>query len=207
MNIALASRNKNKIEELKKIIETDVIAGTGVSVNILTPDNFPECEEVEEDGDTFEANALKKAVYTSKCTGMTAIADDSGLEVDALNGAPGVLSARYAGESADDIANLEKLLNEMKGVPPEKRSARFVCCIALASGDDVKTFFGSVEGSIGMAPKGKKGFGYDPVFYPEGYDRTFAEMSDDEKNALSHRGKALRKLQEYLSEKLNKGGQ
>ncbi|GBD96024.1 MAG TPA: XTP/dITP diphosphatase [Nitrospirae bacterium] len=207
MNIVLASRNKKKVEELRKIMETDVLPGTGLSVNILTPDNFPECEEVEEDGDTFEANALKKAVYTSKCTGMTAIADDSGLEVDALNGAPGVLSARYAGESADDIANLEKLLNEMKGVPPEKRSARFVCCIALASGDDVKTFFGSVEGSIGMAPKGKKGFGYDPVFYPEGYDRTFAEMSDDEKNALSHRGKALRKLQEYLSEKLNKGGQ
>ena len=206
MNIALASRNKNKIEELKKIIETDVIAGTGVSVNILTPDNFPECEEVEEDGDTFEANALKKALYISKCAGMTAIADDSGLEVDALNGAPGVFSARYAGESADDIANLEKLLDEMKGVPPEKRSARFVCCIALASGDDVKTFFGSVEGGIGTAPKGKKGFGYDPVFYPRGYDRTFAEMSDDEKNALSHRGKALRKLQEYLSEKLNKGG-
>ncbi|HDH04668.1 MAG TPA: XTP/dITP diphosphatase [Nitrospirae bacterium] len=206
MNIALASRNKNKIEELKKIIETDVIAGTGVSVNILTPDNFPECEEVEEDGDTFEANALKKALYISKCAGMTAIADDSGLEVDALNGAPGVFSARYAGESADDIANLEKLLNEMKGVPPEKRSARFVCCIALASGDDVKTFFGSVEGGIGTAPKGKGGFGYDPVFYPKGYDRTFAEMSDDEKNALSHRGAALRKLKEYLSEKLNNGG-
>ncbi|MBI5099048.1 MAG: XTP/dITP diphosphatase [Nitrospirae bacterium] len=198
MDIVLATRNKKKIEEIKKIMSKVI---SGADINIYTPDDFPQCLEVEEDGDTFEANAVKKAVYISKCTGMTAIADDSGLEVYALNGAPGVFSARYAGESADDRANCEKLLHEMSGFPDEKRKARFVCCIAVASGDDVKTFFGYAEGKIGKVPRGKKGFGYDPLFYPEGHSRTFAEMSDEEKNALSHRGKALNKLQEYLKEK------
>jgi XTP/dITP diphosphohydrolase len=173
---------------------------SGTDINILTPDDFPQCLEVEEDGNTFEANAVKKAVYISKCTGMTAIADDSGLEVDALNGSPGVFSARYAGESADDGANCEKLLYEMRGLPDEKRKASFACCIAVASGDDVKTFLGYSEGKIGTELRGKKGFGYDPLFYPEGHSRTFAEMTDDEKNALSHRGKALKELQKYLKE-------
>jgi XTP/dITP diphosphohydrolase len=198
MEIVLASRNKKKVEELRKIMEAAIAAETDVSVNILTPDAFPECGDVEEDGDTFEANAVKKAVYISKCSGLTAIADDSGLEVDALDGAPGVYSARYAGEPPDDMANNRKLLDEMEGVPEGKRAARFVCCIALASGDDVKTFMGYVEGKIGKENRGENGFGYDPVFYPEGCDRTFAEMSDDGKNALSHRGRALKALQDYL---------
>jgi XTP/dITP diphosphohydrolase len=196
MNIVLATRNKKKAEEMNRIL-----AGTGVSFQILTIDDFPECQDVKEDGDTFEANAVKKAVYISECTKATAIADDSGLEVDALNGAPGIFSARYAGESADDEANQRKLLNEMKEVPYEKRSARFVCCIAIASKGEVKTFLGYVEGRIGTEPRGRKGFGYDPVFYPQGYDRTFAEMSNDEKNAISHRGRAIRELQKYLSVK------
>ncbi len=195
MNIVLATRNKKKAEEMKKIIEQ----GTRPSVNIFTLNDFPGCPDVEEDGRTFEENAVKKAVHTARCTGMTAIADDSGLEVDALNGAPGVFSARYAGEPSDDRANLEKLLKEMSHIPDEKRAARFVCCIALASRNEVKTFFGYVEGRIGTKPRGKKGFGYDPVFYPEGYDRSFAEMSDDKKNAISHRYRALKKLQEYLA--------
>jgi XTP/dITP diphosphohydrolase len=195
MNIVLATRNRKKIEEIKKIM-SEVISGADIS--IFTPDDFPECLEVEEDGNTFEANAVKKALYISKCTGMTAIADDSGLEVSALNGAPGVFSARYAGESADDRANCEKLLHEMRDVPAEERKARFVCCIAVAFGDNVKTFFGYAEGKIGMVMRGKTGFGYDPLFYPEGHNRTFAEMSDDEKNSLSHRGKALNKLRDYL---------
>jgi XTP/dITP diphosphohydrolase len=173
---------------------------SGTDIKILTPDDFPQCLEVEEDGKTFEANAVKKAVYISKCTGMTAIADDSGLEVYALNGAPGVFSARYAGESANDSANCEKLLYEMRGLPDERRKARFACCIAVASGDDVRTFVGHAEGKIGTEPIGDKGFGYDPLFYPEGHSRTFAAMSDDEKNALSHRGKALAELQKYLKE-------
>lgn len=196
MNIVLATKNRKKIEEIKKICGV-----MGTASRIYTLDDFPAYQDVVEDGDTFEANAVKKAEYIARCTGMTAVADDSGLEVDALNGEPGVFSARYAGEDADDRSNLEKLLHELKDVPPEKRSARFVCCIAMASRDEVRTFFGYAEGTIGTEPRGENGFGYDPVFYPEGHNRTFAEMSDDEKNALSHRGAALRELQKYLLEK------
>ena len=201
MDIILASRNKKKIRELKKIIEEGIVSQEDRTVNILTPDDFPQCEEVVEDGDTFEANAIKKAVYISKTTGLTAIADDSGIVVDALDGAPGVYSARYAGEASDDMANNRKLLEEMKDVPDEKRTARFACCIALAIDDKVKTFMGHVEGKIGRENRGENGFGYDPLFFPEGHDRTFAEMSDDEKHSMSHRGRALAKLQEYLKGK------
>lgn len=200
MDIILASRNKKKIKELKKIIEEGIVSQEERTVNILTPDDFPQCEEVEEDGETFEANAIKKAVYVSKCSGLTAIADDSGIVVDALDGAPGVYSARYAGEDPDDMANNRKLLDEMKDVPEEKRTARFACCIALASGDEVKTFMGHVEGKIGRENRGENGFGYDPLFFPEGHDRTFAEMTADKKHSMSHRGRALRKLQKHLKE-------
>ncbi len=199
MDIVLASRNKKKIEEMKRIIETSGIAG-GEDVNIVTADTFPACGEVVEDGITFEANAVKKARVIAECSGLTAIADDSGLEVDALDGDPGVYSARYSGESADDRANLEKLLVELNDVPSEKRGARFVCCIAISLRGEVKTFTGYVEGIIAVKPCGDNGFGYDPVFYPEGHDRTFAEMSDDEKNSMSHRGRALEELQNYLTE-------
>ncbi len=195
--IVLATRNKKKIEEIRKIFTM-----MKTVPQLLTVNNFSECREVEEDGETFEANAVKKAQYVAECSGMLAIADDSGLEVDVLEGSPGVFSARYAGESADDRANLEKLLNEMKQVPDDKRNARFVCCIAMAfPRGDVKIFEGYVKGRIGIKPKGENGFGYDPVFYPEGYDKTFAEMSDTEKNVISHRGRALRYLQKYLMEK------
>jgi len=200
MDIILASRNREKIVELKNIIQACGFSGKAALVNIHTPDEFPQCEEVEEDGATFEANAVKKAAYIFKCSGMTAVADDSGLEVAALDGAPGVFSARYAGEEAGDRVNLGKLLNELKSVPDERRGARFVCCIALATQGGIKTFMGYVEGRIGTEPRGAKGFGYDPVFYPEGHDRTFAEMSDEEKSSMSHRGRALRELQTYLKE-------
>ncbi len=194
MNIVLATRNRKKIEEIKSILSV-----MEDPPGILTLDDFPECHEVKEDGETFETNAVKKAVYIAECTGITAIADDSGLEAEALKGAPGILSARYAGESADDRANFEKLLNEMRKVPGKNRNARFVCCIAMAFPDgDVKTFSGYVNGRIGTEPKGKNGFGYDPIFYPENSNRTFAEMNDNEKNSLSHRGMALREFQEYL---------
>ncbi len=204
MDIVLATRNKKKVEEMSRILG-------GVDINILTLDDFPSCPEVEEDKDTFEGNAVKKAVEIAKCTNKIAVADDSGLEVYELNGNPGVRSARYAGEKADDIANIEKLLKGMEGIPDEKRGARFVCYIALAFPDTppvpplikggqggVITFFGFAEGWIGREPKGRMGFGYDPVFFPTGYDRTFAEMTPEEKDALSHRGKALERLREYL---------
>ncbi len=201
MELVLASRNRKKVEELKKIIESCGLAGKDTTVTVRTPDEFPQCGDVEEDGDTFEANAVKKAVYIHECTKMISVADDSGIAADALGGAPGVFSARYAGEHANDQKNLQKLLKEMEGVPPEKRSARFVCCIALATPNGVKTFMGYVEGTIGTGPRGENGFGYDPVFYPTGHNRTFAEMSDQEKNSMSHRGRALEELKKYIKAK------
>ncbi len=192
MNIVLATRNKKKIEEIKRITE-------GIPAAIYTLDDFPDCPDVTEDGKTFEENAVKKAVAVAKHAGMPALADDSGLEVYALNGAPGVVSARYAGGDADDRKNLEKLLSKMRSINDEKRGGRFVCCMALAYPDGkIKTFFGYSEGKIGTEPKGSKGFGYDPIFYPTGHNRTFAEMTDKEKDILSHRGQALEKLHKYL---------
>jgi XTP/dITP diphosphohydrolase len=194
MDIVLATRNKKKIEEIKRIVE-------GMQISLLTLDDFPGCPEVKEDGVTFEENAVKKAIAIAKYTGKCALADDSGLEVYEMKGAPGTLSARYAGEAVDDRKNIERLLYEMHSIANEKRGARFVCCIALASPDgNVRTFLGHVEGRIGKEPKGVNGFGYDPLFYPEGLNRTFAEMPDNEKDTLSHRGRALRGLQRYLTE-------
>jgi XTP/dITP diphosphohydrolase len=194
MDIVLATRNRKKVEEINRITE-------GMGITVLTVDDFPECPEVEEDGTTFEENAIKKAVTVARHTGKAALADDSGLEVYALNGAPGTLSARYAGENADDTKNVEKLLRKMRSV--EDRRAQFVCCIAFAiPNGELKVFHGYAEGSIGTRPEGLRGFGYDPVFYPAGSDRTFAELSDKKKDSLSHRGKALRKFQKYLREKM-----
>lgn len=194
MEIVLATRNKKKIEEIKRIT-------VGMPISILTIDDFPGCPEVQEEGSTFEDNAVKKALTIAKYTGKPSVADDSGLEVYALNGSPGTLSSRYAGAGADDEKNIKKLLHEMHSFADDNRAARFVCCIALAFPDgNVKTFFGYVEGKIGKEPEGSLGFGYDPVFYPEGQSRTFAEMSSDDKDALSHRGKALREFLNYLKE-------
>lgn len=194
MEIVLATRNKKKIEEIRRIT-ADLL------VTILSLDNFPGCPETVEDKETFEGNAIKKAVEVCTCTGKPSLADDSGLEVDALGGAPGVYSARYAGGSGggNDVRNYEKLLHELKNVPEEQRGARFVCCMALAFPDGkVKTFFGYAKGRINLEPKGITGFGYDPVFLPQGFDKTFAEMTGKEKDNLSHRGKALEKLAEFL---------
>lgn len=192
MDIVLATRNKKKIEEIKRITQ-------GLPVNVLSLDDYPDCPEVVEDQDTFEGNAVKKAVEIAQCTGKPALADDSGLEVDALNGVPGVFSARYAGEPTSDVKNFEKLLVELKNVPDAKRGARFVCCMALAFPDgNSKTFFGYAKGRIAHQPRGKTGFGYDPVFFPEGHERTFAEMTGEEKDRLSHRGAALGKVAEFL---------
>jgi XTP/dITP diphosphohydrolase len=193
MNIVLATTNKKKIEEIKKIF-----GPMDTASRIYTLDDFPAMEDVVEDGDTFEANAIKKAKQIASATGMTALADDSGLAVDALDGAPGVYSARYAGEDADDKANNDKLLDALKDIPEEKRGAQFVCCIAFASAEETNTFMGYVKGRIGTEPKGSSGFGYDPLFYPEGSNKTFAEMGKKDKNAISHRANALKELQQYL---------
>ena len=194
MEIVLATRNKKKIEEIRRII-------TDLPITILSLDNFPDCPETVEDKNTFEGNAVKKAVEVCACTGKTALADDSGLEVDALGNAPGVYSARYAGGigNGNDVRNYEKLLRELKNTPDDKRGAQFVCCMALAfPNGEAKTFFGIAKGFIGREPKGTTGFGYDPVFIPKGYKSTFAEMSGEEKDKLSHRGKAIEKLAEFL---------
>ena len=197
MDIVLATKNRNKAEELKRITE-------GMPVSIFTLDDFPGCPETEEDGATFEANAIKKAMAVARYTGKPALADDSGLEVYALGGAPGIYSARYAGAGANDGQNTGKLLSEMRSLVQDKRGARFVCCIALAFPDgNTHIFYGYSEGSIGTEQRGVRGFGYDPVFYSEGYNRTFAEMDEKEKDALSHRGKALQAFSRYLKTLIN----
>ena len=195
MTIVLATTNKKKVEEMKRMF-------AGYKISFLTLNAFPGCPEVIEDGETFRANALKKALAVSKFTGYPAVADDSGLEVVALGGAPGVFSARYAGEKAKDSDNVKKLLQEMRPFSASSgREGRFVCCIAFATPEGkYKTFTGYVRGIIGKRQKGFNGFGYDPIFYPEGLERTFAEMTDQEKDRLSHRGRAMRKFYKYLKE-------
>jgi XTP/dITP diphosphohydrolase len=197
MEIVLATRNRRKAEELRRM-------SASLQVDILTLDDFPGCPEVKEDGSTFRENAMKKALSVSECTGRAALADDSGLEVDALNGAPGTFSARYAGADADDRRNVEKLLQEMAS--KEDRRARFVCCIVLAvPGREPVEFYGFAEGTIGAEPRGDRGFGYDPVFFPAGHIRTFAEMLPEEKDFLSHRGKALREIIAHLKSQIPTG--
>jgi XTP/dITP diphosphohydrolase len=194
MEIVLATRNKKKVEEIRRIT-------ADLPITVLSLDDFPDCPETLEDRDSFEGNAVKKAAEVAICTGKLSLADDSGLEVDALGGAPGVYSARYAPDatSGNDPRNYERLLKDLKNIPPQERGAQFVCCLAMAYPDGrTKTFFGYSRGRIGTEPRGKKGFGYDPVFLPEGFDRTFAEMTAEEKDALSHRGKAIEKLAEFL---------
>jgi XTP/dITP diphosphohydrolase len=188
----LATANPDKAAEI-----TAILSGAGVEVVARPAD----VAEVEETGDTLEENALLKAVAVSAATGRPAIADDTGLAVDALGGAPGVWSARYAGEGATYADNVAKLLAELEGVAPSARTARFetVALAAYPDGTEVVAV-GAVEGVITMAPRGAGGFGYDPVFVPvEGGGRTFAEMSAEEKHALSHRGRAFRELAARLS--------
>ena len=188
MTFAMATHNAHKLEELARILRP-----LGVQV---TPAEY---REVEETGGTFAENARLKAQAACRDTGLPAIADDSGLEVDALGGAPGVYSARYAGEHATDAQRIEKLLREMETVPEEKRTARFVSaiCCAFPDGRTLETE-GVCEGSVARAPSGAGGFGYDPVFCVGG--KTYAEMSAEEKDAVSHRGKALRAFAALLQE-------
>ena len=183
MKILIASRNAHKIQEIREIFDLP-------GVEWVSTAEFPDLHDVVEDGDTFEANAIKKAVELATATGLWALADDSGLEVAALGNAPGVYSARYAGEPCSHANNNAKLLRELAG--QTDRSARFRCVAALSDpAGRVETVSGSCPGRIIDALRGAKGFGYDPLFVPDGHEATFAEMGNEQKNKLSHRGRAL----------------
>jgi XTP/dITP diphosphohydrolase len=189
--LLLATRNSDKTREFEEIL------GDTFDVRDLT--DVAELPAVEETGLTFEANAVLKAVETSKHFHGLVVADDSGLEVDALQGAPGIYSARYAGERATDEDNVAKLLAELDRCDPAPHSARFRCALALAQGGEIlETFDGVVEGTIVSAARGSAGFGYDPVFQPQGFEQTFAELSPAEKNRISHRARAIRALRARL---------
>ncbi|MBR5614488.1 MAG: XTP/dITP diphosphatase [Clostridia bacterium] len=192
MKLILASKNAHKAKEMQAIL--------GEGVELITQDAAG-CGglDVVEDGSTFEENSIKKAVTIMQATGLPTIADDSGLCVDALDGRPGIFTARFAGEDATDDRNIQKLLTELQNVEADKRSARFVCVIALAiPGEEPKTFRGECEGRILTEKHGENGFGYDPVFYLPQFDASMAQVSADEKNSVSHRFNALKLLKEYL---------
>lgn len=190
--LLIGSGNRNKADELARLLE-------GLPWDVRGLNDFGAVEEPEETEETFEGNALLKARHYSACHGVACVADDSGLEVDALDGAPGVYSARYAGPGCSYSDNNHKLIHALGASPAEERRARFVCCAAFAGADGVeKIFRGTVDGTIINAPRGVNGFGYDPVFQPNGESRTFAEMSREEKQAISHRGRAFRAFRDWL---------
>jgi XTP/dITP diphosphohydrolase len=186
MELIIATHNQNKIVEFRRILKP-------LSVAVSSAD----LPEVEETGTTFEENAYLKAVSACRATGLPGVADDSGLLVDALGGAPGIYSARYAGENATDAQRIAKLLEALRDVPAERRTAKFICaiCCVFPNGD-LLTARGECPGSIAFEPRGKDGFGYDPVFLTNG--KTFAELTGEEKDKISHRGKALRLFAEQL---------
>jgi XTP/dITP diphosphohydrolase len=191
--LLVASGNKGKLREFGELLK-------GVVDTILSPADFPGFPEVEEDGDTFEANAIKKALSAAIFTGKPVLADDSGLSVEYLDGRPGVYSARFAGEGASDADNNALLLRELSGVPQGKRGAAFHCVIALCQPDgSCQTFDGSLPGVILEAPRGAGGFGYDPLFLVPEYGQTFSELPLELKNAISHRGRAMQQLKAALS--------
>jgi len=190
--IVIATRNSGKLREIEAILAP-------LGLKILSLRDFPGIPEIIEDGQTFEENAVKKAAAVSRQTGRMAIADDSGLAVDALQGRPGVFSSRYAGEKATDAERYQKLLKEMAGTPLGKRGAAFICTVAVAAPDGkAETVVGQCRGEIALAPKGSHGFGYDPVFYLPEWGKTMAELEPEVKNRISHRALALEKLKQLL---------
>jgi XTP/dITP diphosphohydrolase len=194
VKVLLASNNAHKLTEVRAIL-----AATGIGA--VSPDELGIELDVEEDGDTFEANAEKKAQAFLAVSGLITLADDSGLEVDALGGRPGVLSARYAGPGARDADRIALLLRELAGTPAASRAARFVCVVAIASpGRPVVAIRGECIGSIANEPRGDFGFGYDPIFLVEGRDHTMAELTPDRKSRISHRGRAFRAASVLLSQ-------
>lgn len=185
MELVVATRNQDKLREIRFLLK-------GLPVNVISLDNFKDVPEVKEDGKTLEANAKKKALQVSKFLKTLALADDSGLEIAALGNRPGVYSARFAGKNATYSGNNKKVLELLKGVPAEKRKARFRCLIAVADrGKIVGVAEGRVAGRIISGPRGRAGFGYDPIFIPDGYKKTFAQLGIKRKNRISHRSKAL----------------
>lgn len=198
--VVLATRNAHKVVELREIM-ADLVEELGLEVVGVT--EFPQVDDVVEDGVTFAENATLKAVAVCRATGLPAIADDSGLAVDVLGGSPGIFSARWSGEHGSDRANLDLLLSQLGDVKDEHRAAGFVCAAALAMPDGrVFVREGQVRGTLTRAPRGSNGFGYDPILLVEGDTRTLAEYDNAQKNAISHRGKALRALAADLREVL-----
>jgi XTP/dITP diphosphohydrolase len=203
--VLLATRNAQKLVELRRILASSDISG----VQVLGLDDVPPFPEIPETAATFEGNALAKARDAAAATGLATVADDSGLEVDALNGMPGVLSARWAGRHGDDAANLQLVLDQLADVPEDRRGAAFVCAAALAVPPGVDTpgvetvVRGHWRGTLTRAARGRNGFGYDPIFVPDGDRRTSAELEPAEKDALSHRGQALLALLPALWELLS----
>ena len=194
--LVIASRNPHKIHEIARILPP------GYEVASLA--EYPSAPEVEESGRTFADNARLKALGISAVVPGLVLSDDSGLCVDTLSGYPGVLSARYAGEHGDDAANNRKLLAELRALPGQAPyRARFVCALCLAEGGrELACFEGKVEGEITLAPRGERGFGYDPLFVPDGFSCTFAELTEEEKNRVSHRADALRQLADFLANRV-----
>jgi XTP/dITP diphosphohydrolase len=191
-HLVVATRNQGKTVEINALL-------TGLVDQISSAADFADFPETVEDGATFEENALKKAREAARFSGLPALADDSGLVVDALNGRPGVFSARFAGAGAGDAANNARLLEECRNVPDEHRQAAFVCVLAFVTPEGVERLFtGRVAGRILSAARGEGGFGYDPLFLVDGFGRSMAELTLEEKNAVSHRAQAFMKFREYL---------
>jgi len=192
IDLVVATRNKNKLREIKDIL-------ADLNFNVLPVEDFAGVPEIQEDGSTFQENAKKKAVQTARIVERLTLADDSGLEIDYLGGAPGIHSARFAGENATDEDRNRKILDLLKAVPREKRKARFQCAIAIANPDDgVEVVVGACEGEIALKPRGYTGFGYDPIFIVPEYGKTYAELGQEKKNQISHRAIALKKAKERL---------
>ena len=191
MKLVFATNNKHKLDEVRKITSHH-------PVEIVSLAEINCFDDIPETADTLEGNALQKAHYIQEKFGLNCFADDTGLEVEALNNAPGVYSARYAGPGHDSEANMKKLLHEMEG--KENRKARFRTVIALVWNGKTYTFDGIVNGTITTTKRGENGFCYDPIFIPEGYEQTFAELGNDIKNQISHRAKAVEKLDEFLTQ-------
>ena len=195
--LVVATRNRGKIREIEALL-SGLVAGVRCAADL---DGFP---DTVEDGATFAENALKKAREACAFSGLPALADDSGLTVEALEGRPGVYSARFAGEGAGDAANNGLLLREMERIPDGQRRAAFVCALAFVTpAGEEATFFGRVEGEITRAACGEGGFGYDPLFLVDGFGRTMAELDLETKNGISHRGRAFRQFREYLERRMN----
>ena len=193
--VVLATRNGHKVAELQRIL-----SAIGLDIELVGLDDFPGAPEVAETESSFAGNALLKARAIAEFTGLAAIADDSGLCVDALNGMPGIYSARWAGRHGDDRANLELVLGQMGDVPDARRSAQFVCAAAwVVPGESEHVVEGVLEGSLARGQRGTNGFGYDPIFVPRGYVLTTAELRPEEKDAISHRGQAFRSLAQVMT--------